>query len=360
MIIAPARFLEALPYSHTRVNRVTIDGLIVPLASGSLSQDRKRNARRTATMNIALDPAGAVSASSITTASSCTIEAGLKYLNGDTDYMTIATLRVQSVRKTMKSTQLALTLADAGQEVDDYPLIYSWSPTAPGGGAQLTVVAAIQYLVEEPIGAQTWAIDLDPALLAQTVPDGTVYSAGSSRWANINLLATSLGAEVYPDAVGAWHIQQIRPVYLPVYDMATGPLGVLVDVSEEAKRSDSYNAVAIEWGTPDVPGGTVLVVDDDPASPTYWNGPWGKRPKPTMKVAVETESAAIAAGKAELAKVKGVQSGLDVQALYNPLLEINDVVGVTQSNVARRMHVLDNIEMNLASAIMQMKTRVVS
>ena len=359
MITASDRFIAALAYSHESLLRVTIDGVVAPVSVGSLVADQTRNTLRTASMQVANDPLLPDLIASISTASAVTVEKGIRFLDRSTEYVTVGTMTVQEHRRVMTDSFIDIVLSDAGQMVDDYPIIYPWSPTS--GGSAMTVVDAIKALVEDALPViPTWITDLDAGLELVATADGTLYKAGTGRWSALNELAMLIGARVFADADGNWRIEQIRENTTAVHELYTGPGGVLVDATGVASRRTTFNGVAVEWGTTEVDGGIVLVTDDDVTSPTYWLGPWGKKPKPTMKLPLTTEIDAIAAATAELIKSKGLQSGLDLSSVYNPLLEPGDVVGVTQTGKAREVHVIDSLGYSLSGGVMSATTRVVS
>lgn len=361
MITAPSRFATALAYSHDSLTRATLDGVVIPLVSGTIRADRAQNIRRTGSCRLSADPRSTSTAlANISTSSAIILEKGIRYLDGTIDYVTVGTMRVTDYKR-LKNGYVDITYADHGHFVEGYPLIFPYAPVNVGTLTAMTVVAAIQYLVQEALSyTATWAIDLDAIPLAQLCPDGMLFTAGTGRWAAILQLAQLIGASVYPGPAGEWRIRQQRLGVPTVYDFRAGPGGVLIDASSGASRTGVFNGVGIEWGTPDVPGSVVLVTDDDPASPTKWGGPWGKVPKATQKVAVTSEAAAITAGRAILAQSRGSQGGLDMSAVYNPLLEPDDPVGVTQRTVARQVHLLDSFDLNLTGATMPAKTRLVT
>ena len=355
MITASDEFIAALAYSHESLIRVTIDGAVVPVAAGKLSCDWSRNVRRTGSLRVADDPQTPDLVESITTASVVVIEKGIRFLDRSTEYVTVATMMVQDVKRSMLDEYVDIMLSDQGQLVDDYPLVFPWSPE----GAN--VVNAIKSLVEDVLAvAPTWTVDLDAGPAAAVAPDGIMYTAGTSRWNAVNELALTISAQVYAEVDGTWVIKQIRPGYTPVFSIFTGPGGVLVDATRSASRRDTFNAVPIEWGTADEVGGIVLVTDSNPTSPTYWDGPWGRKPRSTIKLPVITEEEATAAAVAELQLVTGAQSGLNLATVYNPLLEPGDVIGVTTRGATVEYHVMDVLEYDLLGATMNASTRVVS
>lgn len=359
MITASDKYVAALAYSHESLVRATIDGVVAPVAACNLTIDGTRNVVRTGTLAVAKDPAQPDLVGSITTASRVVLEKGIRFLDGTEEYVTVATMTVQEINRSMGDLAIDLSLSDDGQFVDDLPLIFPWAPVT--GSTPLTVVNAIKALVEDALTyTPTWSVDLDAALVSMSTASGTLYTAGTGRWATIVELAKLVGAQVFPDPGNVWCINQIRDSTTPLYDFAAGAGGVLINAAGKASRRDTYNGVAVEWGTTDVQGGIVLVTDNDAGSPTYWDGPWGRRVKPTAKLPLTTSTDAINSATATLAMLKGTQSGLSLSAVYNPLLVPGDVVGVTQPDSVREFHVIDSITYSLIGGTMSANTRVVT
>ncbi|MFM8155511.1 MAG: DUF5047 domain-containing protein [Actinomycetes bacterium] len=354
MIAASSKFQETLHYSHTGLTRIVADGVEVGIASGSLNLDAKAKVRRTASLRLVEDPLVPGQLSGIDAATELVVQKGIRFLDRTVEYVTVGTLYVQETSRDHVGRWVDVSASDAGQRVDDYPLTTSYAP------AGVTVVNAIKALIVEAVGSSpTWVVDPTLALSQLTV-DGQVFKAGTGRWSAVNDLASALGAVVFPDALGRWVIRSLTPTVAPVSEVSSGGGGVLVKAALKASRRDTFNAVTVEWGTPDVAGGVVTVTDDDPSSPTYWLGPWGKKPRPAEKLDVTTESAAVAAATARLAEYKGAQAGISFEAVYNPLLEPDDAVGVTLPGRAREVHVLDRISLPLVGGVMSADTRIVS
>lgn len=357
MIAASTKFQSVLGYAHRSLSRIYVDDILVPMEAASMQADQTRNVRRTGSLTIGNDPVLSASLSAFTTSSWCVMQKGVQFLDGSLEYVTTATMRVQSIKKTLRNSKFEMQLADQGQDVDDYPLIFPWAPVS--GGVAMTAVAGIQFLVEEAVTVSGWTIDVDAAQLAQVTPDGMLFTAGTGRWDAINQLADSIGCKVYVGADGGWVIKQQRLNTTILFDIQPGTGGTLVDAQTTADRRNTYNGIAIQWGTTEIPGSIVLVTDDVVTSPTYWLGSFGKKPKPTQSLPLTTEAAAITAAQAKLLQSMGTQSAIDLEMAYNPLLEPGDIVGVTQRVVARQVHILDSINLDYRGAKMRARSRQV-
>jgi hypothetical protein len=142
-------------------------------------------------------------------------------------------------------------------------------------------------------------------------------------------MARSIGMELYFDGLG-------RPVLRPEPDLSTtnpvltiaeGPGGVLTEIGLHLDRAPAYNRVIAfseNASTGEVFRG--VWTDDDPASPTYYFGPFGRKPRfyasSFLNSDAQCESAARAVGLANI----GVARSIDFALAPNPVVECGDVV----------------------------------
>ena len=381
MITATEKFLDTLRASHQKTVRA---GLWLPdangayqfqgylgIVDGTLTIDGTRNILRQASMRVSsLDSllVGASSASaardfveSITSESAeLTLEWGLKYPNGQYEWVQIARLRVEETRLESGSVVLDIASAyDAGARVADFDLPTVYAPYNTYL-TKLTYLEAIQDLVNAAYpSAQppTWVID--PAVNTTALPpDGTTYTG--SRWNAIQSLAAAINVSVWPDTLGRWVVKPAVTSRTPVWEVNSGVDGVMVKESTQFSRREQYNAVAVRWGGGKTTSGLVFLVDADPDSPTYFDGPFGKKPRPEeTNTAITTEAAAIAYAATLLEKNSGRTRGIELQAVHMPLLEPNDVVAVWLPDGTAERHIIDAISLPLGpGGVMTMQTRI--
>jgi hypothetical protein len=369
MIAASTLYRQSLKTSHTALTRALVFQptesnsyeyqQTLAVSGGNLTIDGRRNIWRQGSLTLA--PASGFDLSVFDTVNArcrIKIQRGIRFIDGTTEWVTIATLAVQSATRTLGDGTLQVSAYDPSSCIDDYTLI---TPYAPIGTNQqpLTTVEAIKDLVDIALWETAdWYID---AGIDETVkpPSGTVFTG--SRWDAINNLAKGLSAVVYVDAEGAWHLHKIQTGdWKACETIATGVDGVIVDGTSAQDRRDIYNAVPLRWEGPNI-GGMVFMVDNDPASPTYWNGPFGRKPASEQRVdTVTTEAQAVEAAKALLAQYKGFTASVNFTSLHNPLLEPNDVVEVIVPDYKlHQLHVIDSINYNLTQGAMGVTTRAV-
>ena len=362
MIAASQQFKDALAHSHTALTRVIVmqpnddhgytDTDTLEVSQGSMTIDGKRNIRRQATLTLA--PATGFDLSplqNITERSRLRVERGVRFIDGTTEWVTVGVLAVQDAKMTLGQGTCEVTAYDPSACIDDYQLITDYTPTG-------TVVDAIQHLVDEALW-ETAVWTVDPGIDATAKPaEGTILKG--SRWAAINTLAKSLGGQVFCDNLGHWRLAKVDTAFANVVaELHSGPGGVLIGGASGKNRQELFNAAIVRWDDPEG-GGVVIKVDDDPASPTYWDGPFGRRPAQEQSVrTIASQAQADEAAAAILAEHKGFQASVNFQTLYNPLLEAGDVVDVKVSGVLHEIHVLDQITLPMPGGAMTCQTRAV-
>ncbi len=381
MLTATDKFKDHLRASHRPLVRLGVykpdsggtyvfEGYL-GIDDGQLTLDYRRNIRRQASVRIASLQADA-DAGFITTLSTrdfletltstsaeITVEWGLQYPDTTTEYVTLARLRVEEFTDNSDSAVLDLSAAyDGGSRIADFGLVTPYVPY-DSGGTKLTYVAAIQDLVNAAYPSATpptWVIGsgVDTTSLP---PDNTVFSG--DRWNAINALAKAINVTVAPTASGSWGIDVASVVTTPVWDVDCGDAGVLVAQATAFSRREQYNAIPVRWENPAGGGGLAYVVDSDPLSPTYYDGPFGRKPRPEETLtAITTSGQATAAATTLLQQYQGITRSVNLTALHNPLLEPNDVVHLVLLDGTAEDHVIDSITLPLGGGTMSMETRI--
>ena len=166
----------------------------------------------------------------------------------------------------------------------------------------------------------------------------------------VSELAAMTGGETYFDANGAYVFDVIAGEGPPVWDVDAGTSGVLIDADESLDRTSVYNGVLVsgQASATDAPV-SALVVDDDPASPTLWGGPFGKVARIEQSSAVQTVPQAEEAAAALLADRLGLTRSLTLTQAPNPALEAGDIVRVVFPDGRDEIHVLDAIRIPLGA-----------
>jgi hypothetical protein len=212
-----------------------------------------------------------------------------------------------------------------------------------------TVVAEITRLIQESIPAVTVTDQTGSTAVAAQI------TIDRERWRDgVEKLADSIGAEVYADPIGGFIIRP-QPLLAgdAVLTIQHGENGTLVDGSEELTRERVYNRVVVEGvrtdGTPPV---RAVVDEPDNGSPTWYGGPFGKKPRFYTSQLLTTVPQCTATGDALLARVRGMQSTITLDQIPNPGLESGDLIEARLPDGRRQLHIVDgfNFPLKVGSA----------
>jgi hypothetical protein len=217
------------------------------------------------------------------------------------------------------------------------------APTQTVAGA--TCVAEITRLIQEVLGIDVAVIDLTGSTLV-----AAQIEMQRDRWAEgIEALADAIGAEVFFDRLGQ---PTIRPVPTladtAVWTVTTGPTdSILISQTDTLSRDAVYNAVVASGQRSD---GTApvysVVTDDDPTSPTFYGGPFGKKPRFYSSALLTTVDDCTVAGIALLERARGTGAQVALETLVNPAIDGGDVLTLVQDGTLTT-HIVDQASIPL-------------
>lgn len=258
----------------------------------------------------------------------------------------VGVLRVENAEWDLATGAIRISALDLGQAVVDDRFL---SPRTISGG---TKVGAVSTLLTE---------SMDAAVTTTGAPTTALVTGtwDRDRDAAVTELATAIGCEWYWDAAGGWVVRPIpTPATSPADWVIPANSGVLVSTGT-ASRDQMYNAYAVEGQAPEGstdPQPFAVVYDDDPASPTYWSGPFGHKPAFYSSPLLTTDAQCAAAGATLLAKSLGLTRGRTLMLPSNPGLEPGDTVSFATGDPAG-VYVADTIDLALDSAEMKVTVR---
>lgn len=197
------------------------------------------------------------------------------------------------------------------------------------------------------------------------LPD-VAYDEGEDRWAFASGIATAVGAELYFDRFGELTIAMI-PTQRDADAVATiaeGEGGTLLNISRDWDRSRVINRWTVFGENPsndsDAPIPRGVALDNNPSSPTYYYGRFGKRLDSTHNSYVGTAVQAADMANGLLAKTIGAPDSISFGAIVDPGRSPHDIIEVERSRlgVAAR-HILDSVTIPLGhEEIMTGATRI--
>ncbi|PAX85003.1 DUF5047 domain-containing protein, partial [Streptomyces albidoflavus] len=271
------RFLARLAESHevvTRVQLMLTDGQVIDVAhtGGSVTVDRGQAIRRTCTVTCP-DPAllPRTPADQLATyGSRLLISRGVAYGDGSTELVPLGLFRLDSVDGDVSEGPVQLQGKDLSAVVADDKLTAPYSASGTVVGAVTALIqrslpgaSVIAEIEDAPIGRRTWDVEADP-------------------WEAAREVAAAAGADVFANADGEFVIRTLPDLLLtaPAWAVEAGDGGVYISGSVGMTSDGVYNGVLArgESTSDNLPPVSALAVDSDPTSPTYWDGPYGRRP----------------------------------------------------------------------------------
>lgn len=340
------RFLKRIAEGHTiavQVDLFTTDAQVVPLdvTGGSVTVDRGQDIRRTCSVTsadvtiIPRTPRDQLA----TYGARLRIAVGVEYGDGTTETAPQGVFRLDSIDGdplmgpvTLQGKAIECVIQD-----DEFTTPYR---------AVGTVVTAITALIQR---------SLPDAEIVSRIADvaigTTTWDVQGDPWASIQEVAATAGAECYTDGDGVFIIATLPDLLTvdPVWEIAAGEGGALVSASSGMSADGVYNGVYAsgEDAGSDAPPVHALVTDNDTGSPTYWGGPFGRRPMFYSSSTLTSTGTCVAAATLKLAASKAPNATGDLSSLPNPALEPGDVIRVTYIDGTRELHQVANFTVPL-------------
>jgi hypothetical protein len=187
----------------------------------------------------------------------------------------------------------------------------------------IPTASVVNLATDAAIGPRTWDVEGDP-------------------WAAVAEIAAAIGAEVYCDPDGIFTIAELPDLLsvLPAWSIAAGEGGAYVSASRSMSADGVFNGVHArgENTETDTAPVSALVVDEDPGSPTYWDGPFGHRPTFHSSSTLTTTTACTSAATLKLRAAKAPNASADISSLPNPALAPGDVIRVVYPDGTKELH----------------------
>jgi hypothetical protein len=331
------RFLTALAHSHTPVTQVQLflttgEVIDLPHTGGSVQVDRGQAIRRTCTVTTA-DPTlipRTPSDQLATYGARLRIARGIDYGDGTQELVPLGLFRLDSVDGDVSEGPVTLSGKDLSAVVADDKFTTRYRASG-------TVVTAITAIIRRSIP------DADViSLIADTPVGSRTFDVEADPWAGCQEIAAAAGAEVYANASGEFTISTLPDLATaePVWAVEATEGGVYISGTRAMTSDGVHNAVLArgENTSDNAPPVSYLATDNDPNSPTYWGGPYGRRPLFHSSSTLTTTAACQRAALLKLAEAKAPNSSGDISAMPNPALEPGDVFRVVHEDGSRELH----------------------
>lgn len=269
------------------------------------------------------------------------IERGVQFGGGTTEWCSLGYHRIYSVQQdNAPDGPIAIGGRDRMAGIVDAKL------TEP---RQYTATATFGSVAEDLVlEVYPWAtIEWDDGTDLTTI--GRDVIGEQDRYALLHDVVTSVGKVAYWDHRGVLVIRTPPDPASPVFEVNAGADGVLVEMSRLLTRDGVYNAVVATGEGADTESPVrALVVDDNPLSPTYWFGGFGKVPRFYNSPFLTSNAQATTAGTALLRRAAGLPYSVDFTSVPNPALEPDDPVRVVHRS-GSEVHVMETLTIPLVA-----------
>jgi Domain of unknown function (DUF5047) len=355
MLTDDSEFLEMLRYSHTVASTVdlyTANVLVkadIPIVDGSVTATRKANARRSFDLTIGLHDWETLDIDCYK--SRVKINIGIELIPGVRRTLPQGFFRVDGVQRSVLG-----DLQVSGTSLESYVIDDRFfTPRTPPKGSG--TIASIQALIVESMPDATFTVTATKdKVVGMTAP------WERERWEAVTALADSIDAEVFCAPTGLFVIQDKvdfgNTDVQAVWTVDAGPDGVLVSLTENHTRNQVYNAVVAsgQSSDQDVPPVWDVATDNNPASPTWWGGPFGHVTRFYANPNFTSKDQCTAAAQNLLAESIAENCEVNFGMLPNPGLEPGDAIRVRTLNRTTRVHAIDELTIPLGLGSFSAKT----
>lgn len=354
MLTVSPRWAPAHRASHRPISRVevwrTSSRLIADLKveSAAISKDATSTIRASASVTVAdLTPATAQLLTPF--GNRLRFYAGIKYPDNTTEMILVADLDIVASTLTLPDATLHLDCVDPagiiGQDETSGPI------TPPAADSQ----GVIQWILG---GAMYYGGKALPAALPVTNPPIPAdWNMSGDRWDAVEQLADAMGCECFFDVNRNPILRDVPPIK-PTPDATLYALdgGTVTRIVSGLSRSPNVVTVL---GAPDATGkqSRGLARDDNPSSPTYRRGAYGRVTLHETRDTVLSQAGADSAAAALLRRVQGKTRTVELSAVTDPAIEPGDTVMVRYTSGSLERHLVQSVSFPLGAEEMTVGTR---
>lgn len=354
-----ARFLSTLRGSHLAVFRARVcprgqtgvdpDGVEIPVLGGDVISSSKAAVR--STLSLATSAAWPRDATGLLTpyGNEIFVERGLSYGNGQTEYVGLGYFRIDTPEQdVVPDGEITIAGSDRMQQVIDE----RWVMPMRKLDKTMTRLELVELLIGE-----VW-----PTVPIEWVGTGSTTTLGRTtivtepdRQPLLQKYLTAWGMVGYFDYRGVFIVKPVPALTGPsVWTIDAGANGVLVQMSRALSREGIYSAVVARGeGTDQLPPAFGLVVNR--SGPVAFDGDFGMVPRFYRSPFLTTNEQALTAAAGMLRKSIGLPYRVELSAVPNPALEVDDIVkvrypaGSPSRSLRTETHVLDEVKVPLSA-----------
>lgn len=358
------QFLDAIVASHRIAVRATLldageETELVTVIDGSVTLDARAISRGRMDVSIVDDGTLGLVPTEATAplapyGNEIRLERGVTYRDGTTELAALGVFRIDDADVDDDGQQLVIHLTglDRSARIADAKFEAPYQ-VAAGTNYTEAILDAIQAAYPDVVHDLADTTLTTPQLLAEE---------GADRWAFCQEMATSIGMDLYFDGIGTLVLRPVAQFGAsePIWDIVEGENGVLITAARRWSRQGAFNRViATGENTGEAAPSRGVATDDNPLSPTYYYGPFGKVPRFHKSQLITSDDQAVDAAAAILAREIGTTQSVELGSVVNPALIPGDVIRATRARAGiDEDHIVDQLTVPLAAtAAMTVRTR---
>ena len=269
------------------------------------------------------------------------ISRGLVLPNGSIEVVSLGIFRIDAANIDDSAASLTIGLSglDRSARVIDAKFEEPYE-VAAGTLVEAAILAGVQVAIPDVVAIFPGVTFVTPHLRAEE---------GSDRWKFAQDMAKACGLELFFNGDGALTLAPLAGGE-PLTTLAEGEGGVLLTAARAWAREGTVNRVVVTGeNTGEAAPARGVATDNDPASPTYYFGAFGKVPRFVASSFVVTDEQALAAATTLLQRQLGTTQNVNFGVIVDPALEPGDVARITRHRAGiNEDHVLDAVTIPLA------------
>jgi hypothetical protein len=355
---------EALAHSHTKTvtaavyHRGALQAELDVVLDGTVDISRRDAVRRTCRITLVAETVDLVAARAgdlLAPPAELRLRRGIVMPDGTVEDAPLGVfgISVHEITDTGEDLRIAVTGYDRARRVrrNRWTDLY----VIPAG---TNYADAIADLVEDRAPGVTMSFTPTTATTPQIILGA---EADNDPWDDAQKMATAIGCELFFDAEGVLVLQPEPDPDIgdPDWVYAEGADATILSVARSIDDEPGYNGVIV------IGEGTGLDVplrgeawDDEPRSPSYYLGDWGRVPRFYRSQLFNSQAQVDEAAAALLRRELGALERVSFSAIANPRLDVSQVVSVVRGRArVDARYITETVRIPLGEDIMEATTR---
>jgi hypothetical protein len=335
MIPVSDAFLAALKVSHTIATDAFIykDGIYyalpIPLVEANVNISDQL-IRRAVTLSF-VDPTGEFTPSDardlfMPLGTEIVLARGVKFADGTQELCSLGVFGFADVKISDSGSSITIDIDgyDRGRRIQRARMNRDY-----GIALGTNYVDAIQALLHD-----RWPdIETNFPTTSYTTPS-LLLEQSKDPWEFAYNMARDIGYDLFFDRNGVCVMSSTINTGAPVLEFTDGVDGTLLNLSKRFQNDDVYSHVVVTGeNTNNVAPVRGEAFDDNPNSPTYYQGPFGDVTYFYSSGLITTTNQALATARNMVPKVTGILEALDFNSLVNPALALGDRISVVRDKI---------------------------